>query len=304
MKAMCLNIFFQTVALLLLLGLSTSAAAEPGGQARPACDPTKMSCTPDAQAKPCTSQSCLSDSAAQGQYEKQNDCAFPASACGSFNKKTQCCGKDPKTGEPRVIDKVMKEKGVISPGLGAFTWETYTAACPDKKQNNALPNELWQMCEKGKPHGGGYDIDEVRLNGTARPYCIDGCSIPDFVIAAAVALEIFLFHDRNNPAGYAASSFKPACNNHDVCYQTCKDTQLTCDVKLKNDSLAACRAIPSGHVTWVTKAIPGPVPAIPKPFLTRAACEKAANEMFKVLNEWGMGESAFNQRSQQYCQCC
>lgn len=284
--------------------LPTTAVAEISLLPRPSCDPSKQSCVPESGPKPCTPQNCLANSAAQAQFEKENNCAFPASACGSFNEDTQCCGKDPRTGKPRVIDKVMNKKGVISPGLDSFTWTNYTSACPDNKQNNAPPNALWQMCEKDKPHGGGYAIDEVRPNGTARPYCIDGCSIPAYAVAGAVALEIFLFHDRNNPIGYATSSFKTACNNHDVCYQTCKDDQLTCDIKLKNDSLAACQTIPAGHVTWVTKIIPGPAPAIPKPFHTRAACEKAANEMFKVLNEWGMGESAFNQRRQQYCQCC
>lgn len=262
------------------------------------------SCIPDAAPAKCESTGCFGTLEDQAKFEKENNCTFPASACGIFNADTQCCGKDPRTGKPKVVDKVMTTKDVIAIGADSFTWTNYTTTCPNKKQNDAPPNALWQMCEKDKPHGGGYDIEEVRQNGTTRPYCIEGCSIPSYAVAGAVALEIFLFHDRNNPIGYATSSFKTACNNHDVCYQTCKNDQLTCDIKLKNDSLAACQTIPAGHVTWVTKIMPGPVLAIPKPFHTRAACEKSANEMFKVLNEWGMGESAFNQRRQQYCQCC
>lgn len=293
--------------MLLLPGLFATAAAQVGFQSKASCDPSMASCMPDAAPAKCESTGCFGTLEDQAKFEKENNCKFGTdNFCGGklLDKETQCCGKDPRTGKPLAVDKVMAKKGVISSGLDSFTWTNYQMACPDKKQNTAPPNELWQMCEKDKSYGGGYDIDEVRQNGTARPYCIEGCSIPSYAVAGAVALEIFLFHDRNNPIGYATSSFKPACNNHDVCYQTCKDDQLTCDIKLKNDSLAACQTIPAGHVTWVTKIMLGPVPAIPKPFHTRAACEKAANEMFKVLNEWGMGESAFNQRRQQYCQCC
>ena len=305
--AMSIYDFLRTV--LWMAVLSTTAAADLGLQPRPTCDPTKMSCAPDAQTKPCPPQNCLADSAAQVQFEKVNNCVFPASACGSFNKDTQCCGKDPRTGKPRVIDKVMNKKDVISPGLDSFTWVNYTMSCPNKKQNDAPPNALWQKCHVGKIHmpddpDDYYKVTEVQENGTARPYCIEGCSIPPLVVATSKALGIFLPNgDRNNPSGYQTASFESACNSHDVCYQTCKDDQMTCDKRLKDDMIAACGVIPPAHETLTGFTIVGGV-LLPKFNNTRQKCMDAANSMFTVLGPWKFGTPAFNLRRQQYCQCC
>ncbi|MDP2111951.1 MAG: hypothetical protein Q8N48_01425 [Thiobacillus sp.] len=293
------NVLRTLLAVLFLAGLSTMALAEISPQPRPACDPTKMSCTPNALPKPCAPQNCLADSAAQAKFEQENNCTFPASACGDFNADTQCCGKDPRTGKAKVVDKVMTTKDVIAIGADSFTWANYLITCPDKKQNIAPPNALWQQCEKGEFHSPDdkYKIEEVRKTGIARDYCIDGCSTPPAAVAGALAIGIFLVPDRNNPTGYsAASSFKQACVNHDVCYQTCKDDQKICDTKLKNDSKEACQTIPSGH--WTFSLVIG------KPVNTREACVNAADEMFKFLSDLKFGLPAFNLRRQQYCQCC
>lgn len=98
------------------------------------------------------------------------------------------------------------------------------AAHPDlrlrqAKQNGAPPDALWQQCEVGKKHAPDEDheISEVRKNGGARDYCIDGCSVPPSGVAVASDAGIFLALSRNNPAGHPASSFYQACANHDVC---------------------------------------------------------------------------------------
>lgn len=302
------NVHHTVLAALFLAGLSTMALAEISFQPRPACDPTKMSCTPSAQPKPCAPQNCLADSAAQVKFEKENNCTFPASACGEFNKDTQCCGKDPRTGKPKVVEKVMTTKGVITKGADSFTWTNYTTTCPNKKQNDAPPSALWKKCELNKKQTSEdpYEIVEIRPNGTARDHCIDGCSAPPAAVAAAVALGIFLKFDHDNPTGYsAASSFYNACATHDVCYQTCNNNdQLFCDTQLKNNSIAACQTIPAGHSTLVMKIIPGiPVP-VPTPTNTRKACENAAERMYNILQDLNFGQPAFNLRRQQYCQCC
>lgn len=255
--------------------------------------------------KACPVQACFLSEAAKKKYEQDYNCTFAASACGDFNADTQCCGKDPRTGKAKVVDKVMTTKDVIAIGADSFTWTNYLITCPDKKQNIAPPNALWQQCvpkQKQTPED-PYEIEEVRKNGIARDYCIDGCSTPPAVVAGAFALGIFLFPDRNNPSGpeHSAASFKPACVNHDVCYQTCRDDQKTCDTKLKNDSKAACQTIPAGHSTLK------PVPGFPPKFdlvNTRKKCEAAADEMFKFLSDLKFGLPAFNLRRQQYCQCC
>lgn len=206
----------------------------------------------------------------------------------------------------------MDQKGVISPGLDSFTWTNYKWACPNMKQNDAPPNALWQQCEKGKKHSpeDDYEITEARKNqnGSARDYCIDGCSTPPSVVATLYATKIFLALDRSNPSGYKTAtggtpaSFQPACAAHDVCYQTCNGVdQVACDAKLEKDSKAACQSIPAGHKTQTGFLMVGPV-LVPQFENTRTECEKAAQAMHTGLKKFG--KTAFNLRRQQYCQCC
>ncbi|MHB1232059.1 MAG: hypothetical protein ACYCZQ_05695 [Burkholderiales bacterium] len=260
----------------------------------------------DVPPKACPIQSCFINNAAKKKYEQDNNCTFATSACGDFNADTQCCGKDPRTGKAKVVDKVMTTKDVIAIGADSYTWLNYKLTCPNKKQSNAAPNALWRKCVPGKKQTpeDPYKIVEVRKNGTARDYCIDGCSEPPGAVAAAVALGIFLKFDHDNPTGYsAASSFYNACAAHDVCYQTCNNNdQLFCDTQLKNNSIAACQTIPAGHMTRVIKIVGGMTMLIP--VNTREACKKAADAMFTVLSKWDFGLPAFNLRRQQYCQCC
>lgn len=268
--------------------------------------PPNQSCVSTPPEK-CEATHCFSSQEEQKAHEKKNNCTFATdNLCGGkpVNKATECCGKAPQTGQPRVVDKVMSKE--VTQKIGSvdggpindvhYTWASYQKLCPNKKQNNAPPNALWKMCEKGKPETpGGYPIDEVRPNGTARPHCIDGCSIPGSVMSLAVLTGIFLVNDRNNPTGYATSSFKQACNGHDVCYQTCNNNdQLFCDTKLKNDSIAVCKTIPVGHQTSTLLGLVN----------TRKKCEGAAKEMFNRLSTKENGQAAFNLRRQQYCQCC
>jgi hypothetical protein len=298
------NFVYPLPTVLLLAMLSTTAVAQISLTPSPACDPSKQSCTPGSGPKLCTPENCLADSAAQALFEKTNNCTFPGSACGNFNKDTQCCGKDPKTGKARVIDKVMNKKGVISPGLDSFTWTNYTWACPDKKQNNAPPNTLWQKCEVGKKHSqdDDYEITEVKANGTARPYCIEGCSIPPAGVALALATGVFLVPNRDNPSGHPAASFYDACANHDVCYQTCDKDQAYCDNKLESEAGAACQNISPSHVTEIMKPMGGML--MPVPINTRMKCEEIAAVFRFFLHDLKLGKPAFDLRRQQYCQCC
>lgn len=304
-------------ALLMLLfmpGLAAAAVGLPFLQPKPTCDPSISTCAPGTAPTKCEAINCLASLEEQAKFEKENNCKFGTdNLCGGkpVDKATECCGKDSRTGKPKVVDKVMTKKGVITDGADSFTWENYQRMCPDRKQNNAPPNELWQTCEKDKKHSpdDDYEIEEVRPNGAARPYCIEGCSIPPAAVATAYGTGIFLFPNRNNPAGYetgrsaertAASSFYKPCVAHDICYQTCKDDQKTCDTKLKSDSIAACRTIPAEHET----PVPAPPPALVSFKNTRYECEKAAGRMFDVLSGFKFGAPAFNLRRQQYCQCC
>lgn len=182
------------------------------------------------------------------------------------------------------------------------------AAHPDlrlrqAKQNGAPPDALWQQCEVGKKHAPDEDheISEVRKNGGARDYCIDGCSVPPSGVAVASDAGIFLALSRNNPAGHPASSFYQACANHDVCYQSCDKEQKYCDYKLEEDAKAACEQIPADHTIKVAGRYPDGTPYVFK-VNTRKKCRDIAEYYRMALRAFG--EFAFNKRRQQYCQCC
>jgi hypothetical protein len=254
----------------------------------------------------CKPDSCIVSEIARHEYERKNNCKFAqGDLCGgvTIDKVTQCCGKDPRTGNAKAVDKVMTKRGVIAAGADSFTWTNYVLTCPDKKQNNSAPNALWNQCVVGEYEtpDDAYKVIEVRQNGTARSYCIDGCSEPQSAVVAAYAAGIFLTLDHNNPIGYSdGSSFYRACAKHDVCYQSCNDKdQNACDSELKINSIAACNSIPFDHMTIVI----GPN-GIPIQINTRRKCNEAADDMFTVLNTLKIGRSAFNMRRQQYCQCC
>jgi putative chitinase len=107
--------FFGTLCGVLLLSVpSIPAAAELDLQPRPTCDPTRMSCTPDAQPKPCAPQNCLSDSAAQVQFEKENSCKFECS-----NSITEI--------SVAVLRQVFTSKSITEESLAAIAAELNAA---------------------------------------------------------------------------------------------------------------------------------------------------------------------------------
>ncbi|HRQ55941.1 MAG TPA: hypothetical protein PLN31_00850 [Azoarcus taiwanensis] len=281
--------------------LSPSLAADDFllGGARPACDPTVSSCLPDPEKPECDVTICFTTAEGQREYEMSHDCVFPPSSpCGEFDNTTQCCGRNPRTGEAAVIDKVFSTPGVLMPGFDSFTWTNLKMACPNRRQNDAPEDDAWKMCEVDKKHDPADDYLIIARweNGTARPYCIDGCSTPPLVVTTLVALGYFLENDRNNPTGYSdESSFLAACTDHDVCYQTCQKEQYECDTGLLSEMLSACTLIP--HHALSVRWMPWP-----KIVSTRSHCMIAAEVMHRGLESFG--HEAFNARRQQYCQCC
>lgn len=281
--------------------LTPSLAADdfPLGGARPPCDPTVSSCLPEPKETECDVTVCFNTAEAQRRYEIQHGCAFPPSSpCGEFDNTTQCCGRHPRTGKAALIDKVFSAPGVLMPEFDSFTWTNLKMACPNRRQNDAPEDDAWKICEVGEKHdpADDYLIIVRRENGTARPYCIDGCSTPPSVVTALVALGYFLESDRNNPTGYSdASSFVAACTDHDVCYQTCQKEQDECDTEFLLELLSACTTIPHHALTvrWM------PWPTV---LSTRSQCMIAAEVMHRGLKSFG--HEAFNIRRQQYCQCC
>jgi hypothetical protein len=249
----------------------------------------------------CNVQACFANDAAKQKYERDNNCKFANdNLCGSkpINKATQCCGKDAKTGSASIHDRQTTR---LNP---AFNWSDYQRQCPGRRQSESRPDQLWQQCVIGQRHAPDDDwpIREVVRNPqtpNARPFCVDGCSTPPAAVTAAYRLEIFLVRDKDNPTGHPSSSFYGACRSHDLCYQTCSSSsQIDCDTRLRDDSLVACNMVPPEHETAVRTF------GISRNVNTRAKCITAANRMFSILSDLGMGEAAFNLRRQQMCQCC
>lgn len=272
------------------------------GGSPPACDPTVSSCLPEPEKPVCDATACFTTAEGQKQYEIKHGCVFPPSSpCGEFDTSTQCCGKNPRTDEATVIDKVFSTPDVLMPEFDSFTWTNFKMACPDGKQNDAPPDDVWGMCEINRPHdpddpNDHYNIIDIWENSTARPFCIDGCSTPPRTVNALYGLGIFLDRDRNNPIGHSEdSSFLAACVDHDVCYQTCNKDQAECDDAFLAEMINACSLIPhhSLSIRWF------PSPGIVG---TRNHCIRVASIMHRGLQIGG--HTAFNKRRQQYCQCC
>lgn len=261
------------------------------------CDPTNSTCISEAEKPNCSVTACFATEEAQKAYENQHQCIF-TSPCGDFNTATQCCGHNPRTGKPAVIDKVFSTPGVLMPGFDSFTWKNLNMACPNRRQNNAPPDDTWSMCAIGERHSPDdhYKIIDIRGNGKARPFCIDGCSTPPQIVATLYGLGTFLKPDRDNPINYSAkSSFLGGCTKHDVCYQTCDKEQAECDDQLLQSMIDACHSIP--HYSLTSRLYPTPTVV-----LTRNHCMNAARVMHIGLTL--AGQTSFQKRRQQYCQCC
>ncbi len=251
----------------------------------------------------CEVNMCFSSRENRERYERENNCIFPDnSLCGGkkVDSETQCCVKDARTQKSKIRQKQYTKLDK------SFDWNSYKQECVDMQQSEAPPDSLWRQCVVGQPHANDddYAVMKVESNGNARSYCIDGCSTPPSAIKIATSMGYFIFPDRNNPTGGGAggigeqSSFLAACSNHDRCYQTCSESnQENCDDSMLADMQAVCRNIPTDHETRYQGNLD-----ITRTKNTLEACISAAEDMHSVLRKFGSG--AFNNRRQQYCQCC
>ncbi len=92
-----------------------------------------------------------------------------------------------------------------------------------------------------------------------------------------------------------------ACNQHDICYQTCGSSQQVCDERLKNAMLEVCNnAYPTKDCPHVNS------PLTCGEYLDERGSCLAWVEIFN----WGLrnyGDIVFNERQEQYCygnECC
>jgi hypothetical protein len=268
---------------------------------------------PPAQPRLCDAKVCFANPAARADYERENKCVF-GNKCGDeliTDSTRQCCGGDPnKEGKQKIQDKFQTTESDI---LAIRWWNIYKKQCPNMTQNTAPPDALWAQCHIGEKHNPAKDdwnVAEVVKNGSARDYCVDGCSTPRGIVNKLFLSGIFLFEDKDDPTGKGATgnrgvstSFYNACAAHDRCYQTCSIgvDQNACDDKLLEDMLRVCESVAPMHTTTYINNLGFSVTVF-----TRNSCITAANKMHTGLDAaFGAGGSgAFRTRRTQYCQCC
>lgn len=90
------------------------------------------------------------------------------------------------------------------------------------------------------------------------------------------------------PNSYFGAPFKPCCDTHDCCYDTCNSSQASCDLALQSCLVASCDA------TFSTTG------AIQKRL--RSSCESVAGVYFDAVHKFG--GSAWTAAQQQSCDCC
>ncbi|WP_265655742.1 hypothetical protein [Verminephrobacter aporrectodeae] len=250
----------------------------------------------------CSANLCFRNAEARREYEQRNNCTiFDGDLCASrvVNAATQCCVMDSVTQISKIQQKQYTKLNK------KFNWDIYSKECTKMQQSQAKPDELWAQCKVGQKHSANddYPVVHVEQNGSARTYCIDGCSTPPGTVKNLTRLGVFIFPDRDNPSGAGlggignASSFFPACSEHDKCYQTCNsNNQQVCDKKMLSDMTAACERIPKDHITTFKGNFEI------KTIKTHIACMRSAKTMHMGLEKFG--SNAFSLRRQQYCQCC
>lgn len=296
----CYSVLLASLSLLMSQAIAASPEISIAGQA--ACNSAVQSCVPiSPPTRECDIRACMS-AADRAIYEKTHDCVFLPNGCQGMDTQSQCCSKDEATGKSKAVDKQATKEDP------KFDWAAYQKQCPNMKQSNGKPDGLWPQCVVGKPHTStdAWPVTEVLSNGSARSYCIDGCSTPQWVIDALLKSRTFLVNDKDNPIGHTNSSFYNACKQHDICYQSCTNTsQASCDQRLLADSVAQCNTIPFNHTTLVKYPL-----GIETNENTREACINAAEKMNIGLRPRGSNEvgggggDAFKTRRQQMCQCC
>jgi hypothetical protein len=175
----------------------------------------------------------------------------------------------PNSNEPNSC--CFQGEKVANKGL---SYDDLIAKCPDREQNSSLRHE------------------------------IDGCSnSPDdpmrvtHLILLAQSSTAF---GRSEPGGVpsgGAPGFDLPCNRHDICYQTCRNTQSQCDRDLQARAHAVCNT-----------AYPLPPPygiLDPRRLFyidQRNDCHGFADTYFHVLT--GVGGFVYRGRQQEYCNCC
>jgi hypothetical protein len=239
------------------------------------------------------------------QIETMEHCLFtPEKKCDPAQAidGKYCCVESLQTpGNHTLVDKVLNNPSQMD-------WEHYKNQCKNMKPREGK-NESCVVGGIQNPKTDDWPVQEIVQNPNnpnARPYCVDGCSIPPAILNGGVAIGMAAINaTHDNPVGHPQSSFYGVCKTHDICYQTCDKNinQEDCDSNLKNNAIAVCKKIPlEDEIELISNLGLGGV----KKYNAREFCEAKARQFYLALSTEKLngGKSSFNQRRQEMCQCC
>ncbi len=85
--------------------------------------------------------------------------------------------------------------------------------------------------------------------------------------------------------------FTPACNNHDICYDTCNSTKSTCDTNFFNDLSAQCAAAYPGRSWYQT-------------YMRTVCISVDARLYYLAVSRTATGRNAYTDAQKGACDCC
>lgn len=160
-------------------------------------------------------------------------------------------------------------------------------------------------------------------NGTGpgqRLHPIDGCSVPAILAVLTPGLSVqdpvggifglssTRFGQNQGDVPNAGAALNLPCNQHDICYQTCKSVQATCDTGMLNGMNAVCNAAypsatcPYSGLEALAKCIIGDPINFRTYFGERADCATFSGLYKSGLDKFG--SNAWKERQTQFCTCC
>ncbi|MBB3063166.1 thrombospondin type 3 repeat-containing protein [Microbulbifer rhizosphaerae] len=253
----------------------------------PSCDPSKPAPwddteTPDIEDKPgdCRAPVCKDGKGTEEYTSSETpseDSGIPAYECKKCSDDGPAADSSKNGVRTNDGQSCCFDGGTIA---ASVDYETLQSSCPNKTQN------------EGRDHQ------------------IDGCSnSPDNVENAVIETRYLENFDKYVTLpewgsvvgavdnGNTGNITRP-CNLHDICYQTCGKTQLSCDQALEGGMRNTCAA-----------SYPNQCPYQDEDNCLdyaqeREYCFDAASFYFTVLSDWDAGSSAYQERQSQYCMCC
>ena len=202
--------------------------------------------------------------------------------CFANTKKNEgdCCGG-------KIIDP-DKQCCVKLKDQGQYI--TVEKGKPIEEAGNLPPDSYPNRAQFEGPPSGTDPRFSVSIGGIT--YEIDGCSVPG-ALQSTFPEKLFVQTGSLQSSNPMALPFYEACKQHDICYQTCRSDQNTCDQALNSRLVAYCQTLP------VDKAGSGYYLGQQN---QRDECMMNANKVYAGLIAGGF--VAHRKRQQQMCVGC